>query len=128
MHLQSKTKNNRYRKFLPIVVTLLMVSGLILPAAGFAADKEASRQAHPLFDVLYYNAITDTGVIVDKQGVAIDQKGVFFEVEIKNYGPYKITILEGYPEDLPPPETHIDDYPETAIKKMLQTFPKYNVQ
>jgi len=53
-------------------------------------------------EVLYFDRSSDTGIV--------RKNNSYFKVEIQNGSESRWTELEGYPEDLPSPRSHVDYY------------------
>lgn len=94
---------------------------LLLASPSFADTKKADAKNNPggtennltlalgvenwaNTDVLYYDWHTKIGII--------QRNGKIFQIKLKNNGDYAFKELEGYPEGLPAPETHVQNYPD----------------
>jgi hypothetical protein len=105
-------------------VVLLVMAILIDPV--WSGDKDKTKEKL-IFKPLYYDQITGFGIIQDTFGTAIGVKEALFRVHIKEGGAHKIFGIECYPEKLPLPGTHIDEFPADIITMLLKTYPKYNL-
>ena len=68
------------------------------------SDHKRHRGSNAAVQVLYYGRSSDLGIIKKSNG--------HYEVRTTNGAGFTWVELEGYPEDLPAPRSHVDYYPE----------------
>ena len=127
--MRNTPKNMRksYPIFLILVIALIfLITGF--SEKGYAAREDVDQKENPsTFEVLYYNMRKNTGIVIDKKGVAVGKEEALFRVKISDKGVHNITFIEVYPENLPDPKLIVDSYPENIIEMLLKTYPKYNL-